>query len=198
MTREISACKSINIMVKRTFDVETDAGHFHIEVDGGDLLMYGKLSHMPDDGHVTFSAAAPVDYRASFSGSGLPFADRDQAFYATPNSGTAAVHHDGSFEIRMATPASYYAGLGTVLVRPTVFLTFELAGKRTVTHVSVDDPVAFRLGTYPHQFTNARDSPAFYRADSVLPRTQEEILRASAYPLDNETPKNFWGTKPPV
>ena len=186
-------------MSPRIFDIEDSIGKYHIEIEGRDLYLYGKLPKMPDEKTVTFIAAAPADVRASFSGSGLPFADKEQAFYDTPNEGTALIEPDGSFSIKMLTPGSYYVGLGTVLVRPTVFLTFTMTGKRTVTHVPVDDPIAFRYGTYPMQFTKPRDSPSFYHIDEdILPRTQEQILRASAYPEDNTVPHNFWGTKPPV
>ena len=179
--------------VTNTYDLDTDIGLFHVEVLEDDLLMYGKLKEMPDGRTVTYVAAAPMDSRASFTGSGLPFADKDQAFFETPNAGRAKVYPDRSFEIRMITPASYYAALGTVLVRPTVFLTFEVKGARRVAHVPLSDPMAFRLLTYPRQ----RTSCTFYEEDKViLPRTQEAILRASAYPADRRTPCNFWGTKP--
>lgn len=186
-------------MPKRTFDIDGPTGKFHVEISEGNILMYGKLPKRPDDKMVTYAAAAPIDQRSSFTGSGMPFANYEQAFYATPNKGVSKVEKDGSFSIRLSTPASYYVGLGTVLVRPTIFLTYLQGGKTKMAQVPVDDPVAFRLSTYPMQFTKPRDSPAFYLLDAdVLPRTQEGILRASAYPTDNVMPKNFWGTKPPV
>ena len=39
----------------------------------------------------------------------------------------------------------------------------------------------------------------FYKSLQTLPvRSQEQILRDSAYPKKNKMPKNFWGLTPPV
>lgn len=184
----------------RSSDIRKGDMQFHIEVEGERVRFYGKLLAVPDDGIVTFIAAAPVDRRASHWGSGLPFMSREQALFGTPNEGDVAVERDGSFSISLETPAAFYAGLGTVLVPPTLFLTYLRKGKRISSHVPVDDPVAFRFGTYPAQFTAGRKGPEFYRAavPQGAPRTQEQILRASAYPADNLMPRNFWGSRPPV
>lgn len=183
----------------QAFDVKSDAGTFHVEiVNDDDMVIHGMLKDAPDDRTLTYAAAAPAETRTSVSASRLPFANKEQAFFQTPNTGVASVAADGSFAISLKTPGSYYAGLGTVLVRPTVFLTFRVGGAPRVTHVPVADPVAFRFGTYPMQFVKARRSPDFYSlGQEVLPRTQEQILRDAAYPNHNGMPRNFWGTKPP-
>ena len=53
--------------------------------------------------------------------------------------------------------------------------------------------------TYPQTpITISRESPKFYDGGFQMPiRTQEQILRDSAYPSNNKMPKNFWGLKPP-
>jgi hypothetical protein len=186
--------------MSRTLDNKTDDVQYHIEVtNNDDLLIYGKLKralakHVQQ---VEYLAAAPVDRRTSFSGSGMPYADEEQAFYDSPNTGSANVEGDGSFAIRMKVPSSYYIGLGTVLVPPTVYIKYAQEDEIKTFKIIVDGPVAFRMLTYPMH--PKRASPEFYSVNpKPLPRTQEQILRASGYPTDNVVPDNFWGTKPPV
>ena len=59
--------------------------------------------------------------------------------------------------------------------------------------------IPFRMLTYQQTpVTVSRDSPNFYNGGFNLPvRTQEQILRDSAYPDKNTMPKNFWGLRPP-
>jgi hypothetical protein len=179
-------------------------GSFKVDIDRSSqaAVVTGRLLEMPDSMKLTYVAAAPVEWRSSFTGSGLPFTSKDQAFHNTPNQGTAMVNEaDRSFRVPLTIPGAYYVGLGTVLVPPTLFLTFttQQGRKSVVTHVPVDQPVAFRFNTYPMQFTAPRASPEFYKiVPEPLARSQEAILRASAYPTDNVMPRNFWGTKPPV
>lgn len=184
----------------RVSDVVVSEIPFHVEVGRGEMTMYGRLPFIPVDRMVTYMAAAPVDSRSSFSGSGIPHANRDQAFYGTPIQGRVAVENDGSFAILNRVPGSFYVGLGTVLVPPVVFVSFKHPDAKSpeVLAVPVDRPVAFRFGTWPMQFTRARDGPEFYKEEPSLPRTQEQILRDSAYPADNVMPYSFWGKKPPV
>ena len=157
----------------------------------------GTLNEYPDDGRIYYVAACPNESRSSWMGSGLPFSTKDQAFDGTPNEGYATVNPNSrEFEISLVEPGSYYVGLGTVLVPPFVSLTFFYNKNKVQTVVPLGDPVPFRMLTYPMQFTAPRDSPIFYTSKEVWPRTQEQILRDSAYP--NTMPENFWGTRPPV
>ena len=183
-----------------TKEYRDNTGTFSITTTPRGVTVTGKLSGgaLPDERVVTYAAAAPVEGRASFSGSGLPFATKEQAFENSPNQGVANVNADGSFRVELRTPSSYYVGLGTVLVPPTLFLSFLVKSKQVLTHIPLGPPIAFRFNTYPMQYTAARTSPTFYSVGAEVPaRSQEQILRASAYPADNTMPANFWGTRPP-
>ena len=149
---------------------------------------------------VEYVAAAPPDYRMSFSGSGLPFANADQAFANTPNRGHIHVDVTQTCSFKLVMPNSYMVQLGTVQVPPTVYISFVNAtGKKQVMPIKLSDPIPFRMLTYPSSpFTKARADATFYENATVPIGTQEEILRASAYPTAMKMPDNFWGQKPPL
>ena len=67
----------------------------------------------------------------------------------------------------------------------------------TVYNIKLNNAVPFRLLTYPSPPTsNSRKNSLFYDGRDNLPiRTQEDIIRSSAY--GSKMPNNFWGMKPP-
>lgn len=144
-------------------------------------------------GQVTFAAANPPDKHASFSGSGLPFYNAAQAFEHTPNVGH--VSGDGAFTIEIKMPNSYYVSLGTILIPPTLYLTWKdsRTQQQHTRPIPVAQGIAYRKLTYPWQRTSA----AFYSGNWELPvRTQEQILRDSAYKEHEEVTPGFWGLRP--
>lgn len=167
--------------------------------DTKDMVVYGKIREPVLDGTVYYAAANPPDYRATYTGSGLPFANQHQAFENSPNKGKVQVV-DGTFEVKIMYPNSYYMGLGTVLVPPTLYLEYKSAsGQQRNVSVKLSDGIPYRMLTYPMQYTMARKDPMFYSHGWKLPvRTQEDILRDSAYPSKNKMYPNFWGLKPPL
>ncbi|MEW5315018.1 MAG: hypothetical protein WDW38_006475 [Sanguina aurantia] len=166
------------------------------------VTVRGKLMDKPDrDTVVRFVAAAPADHRGSFSGGGFPFTNEDQAFSGTPNMGVLPVDVDGSFRVDLLQPNSYYKGLGTVLVPPTLYVGYVRSGQMQAVSAVLGPPTPFRTLTYPH----ARHDVMFYDRGShdVLnpdrdARTQEQILRESAYPITMlKEPSDFWGLMAP-
>ena len=150
---------------------------------------------------IQYVAAAPPDYRMSFSGSALPFANAEQAFASTPNRGEAVIDTvTMSCTVKLMMPNSYMVKLGSVQVPPTVFVSFTNGqGRKQVMPVKISDPVPFRMLTYPSgPFTSPRSGPGFYDNPDVPIGTQEDILRASAYPEVMQMPTNFWGKRPPM
>jgi hypothetical protein len=166
------------------------------EGEGGeDIAVLGTLDigSAPDGGKLYYLAASPPEFKSTFAGSGLPFANAEQAFYNTPNRGVVDVALDGGFEVRLRVPNSYYVGMGTVRVPPTLYLVYYSNSKRVTAELQVSKGVPYRSLTYPP----ARGGPIFYSAESDHARSQEEILRASAYPETNSEAPDFWGGKPP-
>ena len=83
-------------------------GSFKVDIDRSSqaAVVTGRLLEMPDSMKLTYVAAAPVEWRSSFTGSGLPFTSKDQAFHNTPNQGTAMVNEaDRSFRVPLTIPA---------------------------------------------------------------------------------------------
>jgi hypothetical protein len=128
---------------------------------------------------------------ANYSGSALPFASPEMAFQNTVSQGTVDLHSNRSADILLSIPNSYYAALGTVLIPPTVYVTFKVKGEEHVLKLKLDDPIPFRTLTYDHRRTSA----TFYDNIDKLPvRSQEQILRDSVY--SKHAPETFWGLKP--
>lgn len=168
-----------------------------------ELVIRGIVNEYIKDDTLYYLAAAPPDYRATFSGSGLPFASQVQAFDNTPNRGSVRVPGYGSeFVINLMTPNAYYTGLGTVYVPPTLYIeyTSQQGIKRNLS-VKVSNGIPYRSLTHPGpgQGVIARANAMFYATQFHLPvRSQEQILRDSAYPENNKMNKDFWGLKPPM
>ena len=172
-----------------------------VKYDGsGNLTISGHVRNPEPDAFIVFWAANPPDYRTSYSGSGLPFHNYESAYENTPNRGTVGISASGDFRFSIRYPSGYYTGLGTVYMQPHVFMQVHsknYRGKPLI--LKVGEGVPFRLLTYPPiPVTAPRCSPNFYAGRDTQPvRTQEQILRDSAYPATNNMPKNFWGLTPP-
>ena len=170
-----------------------------VQYDGsGNMTIRGQIRNAEPDSYIVFWAANPPDYRTSYSGSGLPYPNSQIAYESSPNRGTVQLRADGSFEFRLRPPASYYTGLGTVFMRPHVYV--QVNSKKTIgtpVLVRTGEGTPYRLLSYPHG-SSSRCSPNFYAGGDTLPvRTQEQILRDSAYPSTNTMAPNFWGLTPP-
>ena len=144
---------------------------------------------------IVYYASNPATYNSSFTGSGLPFPSPEVAFEGTPNHGTITTGADGSFEFNIFYPNSYYMALGTIYIGPHVFV--KACGSDDVHSIYLGDGIPYRMLTYPSPpYTAPRTSPMFYaKGGRQMPptRTQEQILRDSAYPDKNKMDANFWG-----
>ena len=161
------------------------------------LDMHVVMKVPVDNNIVSYLAANPIDRHQSFPGSGLPFASPYIAIENTPSRGTLTLDYGRSATLKIPIPNSYYAGLGTVLIPPTVYLVFKSNGREQVAKVKVDEPIPQRTLTYDYRRTSAM----FYDNLLKLPvRSQEQILRDSAYsPVPQPSQKSvFWGLKPAV
>lgn len=162
-----------------------------------DVVVRGVIHDTVPSGTIRYMAASPADRRASYSGSGLPFHSAKQAMIDTPSKGTLKLRAN-TFEVPLLFPNSYYINLGNQLIPPTLFLSYENAsGDNKVINIKLSDPIPYRLLGYPCDFTQARSGADFYHAHHNLPvRSQEQVLRDSAYPDKNKMSADFWGLKP--
>ena len=160
------------------------------------IKVIGKVNDNVKDKTLTFVACSPADRRTSFSGSGLPFPNADFGFENSPNVGSLKLDHNNSFILEMMIPNSYYMGLGTILIPPTIYFTYNNSIETKKVAIKLCDPIPYRSLTYP----GSRTDPNFYSSFSTLPvRGQEEILKSNRYPSDTmKGYYQFWGTRPPV
>lgn len=168
-------------------------------VGTGNIVVSGKLDRaFTSDHKLMFLAAKAPDYRTSYTGSALPFTNAEMAYESTRSRGTVEVGADGQFSFSFDSPNAYYSGLGSVYVKPHVQLILTEKGEIVKVYtVKISEGIPFRTLSYPDN--PPRCSPLFYGNRDQLPvRTQEQVLRDSAYPDTNETPDNFWGLRPPV
>ena len=167
------------------------------EMGQGDLVIHGTVNNIKD-GKLYFWAAAPPTHGTSFSGSGMPYPNPVVAFDNTPNRGVVELSN-GSFEFNIHYPNAYYVGLGSLYVPPHINLKLCRNGEQDkYFSITIDDGIPFRTLTYPAPPSNKpRISPMFYHECDKGARSQEAILRASAYPSENKMPENFWGDRPP-
>jgi hypothetical protein len=128
----------------------------------------------------------------------MPYPNPEVAYDKTTNAG-AVYASGGKFSFRLKYPNSYYVGLGTVYVPPHVHIKVCGSGEgNKYTSIKLDEGIPFRTLTYPAPPSEKpRISPMFYYEPEQEVRSQETILRQSAYPTTNKMPSNFWGLKPP-
>ncbi len=151
-----------------------------------------------DDNIVYYIAASPPDYRFTYTGSALPFHSYQQAFQNTPNKGQIEVKN-GEISVDIQYPNTFYIGLGTVPIPPTLFLYYKSKGKQIERQIRLSDGVPYRMLSYPMRFTRPRKNAEFYEKMWSLPvRTQEQIFRDATYPTENQMASDFWGLRPPV
>ena len=170
-----------------------------------DLKVTGTIAEPVRDHKIYYLAAAGPDRRATFTGSGLPFANPEQAFENTPNKGCVPLDGTGSFTIELITPNSYMVGLGSVQVPPTVYIMYYTPdGRKRIQSHKVADPIPYRSLTYPLAPRARRDATFYDSQFSLIPKTQEKVLYDSRYPCDVgdaakadvEAHANFWGRRP--
>jgi hypothetical protein len=158
-----------------------------------DIIIVGKINDAILENEIEYIAASPPDYRTTYTGSGLPFANYDQAFDNTPNVGKVKVNNS-TFRIELMFPNSYMTGLGSVTVPPTLYIKYKLlSGETRKVGVKISEGLPYRMLTYP----GTRNGALFYNNHHNLPvRSQEQILIDSGYPGRDHLPSNYWGLKP--
>jgi hypothetical protein len=127
-------------------------------------------------------APHPIDRRASYSGSGLPFPCPTIALTNTPNRTSAAP--DGRFMATFSYPNSYYSYDGKTKIKPSIFFALKPKGQNPEDTVFI----RFELPEHPALFFRTlthrpgRTGPGFYGdKDSMLdpiPRSAEQVMRS--------------------
>lgn len=165
---------------------------------GGDILVKGTIKSKNPNAKIMFWAPCPPNHLTSYSGSALPFPNPEVAYDNTPNTGSVQANNK-EFSFRIKYPNAYYAGLGTIYIPPLVNIKVcEPELENTFTSITIDSGIPYRTLTYPSPPSkNPYSSALFFHVPEKEVRSQEEILRSSAYPSQNKMPDNWWGMKPP-
>lgn len=161
----------------------------------GNMTVRGTVKSQSLNPTLIYWAANPATRNQSFTGSGLPYANPEQAYDRTPNSG-AVKANNRQFEIKLKSPSAYYIGLGTLYIPPTLHIKVceEGTTEGHVEHVKLGDGIPFRTLTYPAPPSDKpRIGSMFYYNCDLPIRSQEQILRDSEY---GPMPKDFWGLRP--
>lgn len=164
------------------------------------VTINGTVNIKVKDNTISYIAARGCQRNFSFAGSGLPFANQEQAFFNTPNKGTLKLD-GGRFSITLPEmPSNYMDHLGSVLVPPTLYVQYtDMKGEfKTANYIINPQGISYRHLTYPEQ----RSSVQFYETQFKLwPRSQEEIIRSSQYnKYPGDAPystEQYWGLRPP-
>ena len=164
----------------------------------GNITIKGKVDTTSSNPTILYWASSPPNFNTSYSGSGLPYANPEQAYDRSPNVG-AVKAENGEFEFNIFYPNSYYVGLGSLYIPPHVHLKV-CDGKNEKYHsIKISEGIPFRTLTYPAPPSKKpRKCPLFYHNPRLTVRSQEQILRDSGYPSENKMPDDFWGKRPPV
>ena len=171
-------------------------------LDREKCIIKANIDDNVKNGKIRYFAASPMDKITSFSGAGLPFPNPEIAFESTPNQGEIELERENAFEISLLKPNSYYVHMGATFVPPSVYIRYNNGESiDQIFAIQVARPVPFRSLNYPAQ--REQEGALFYRdrqfSDKKYSiRTQEQILRDSAYPEHESVPDNFWGKRPPV
>ena len=123
---------------------------------------------------VEYLAPAPLDRRASFTGSGLPYPSARHAFADSPNQGRARTGHGGRLELALNSPNSFYECSGTEYNEPFVILRYAdgHCETRALSAAAARCRVHRDL-TYPE----SRTSPLFYHRPPVVEDQWVRLMR---------------------
>ena len=164
--------------------------------EAGNILIMGRLSaFLGVEQSIRYIAPKGIHRGMSFSGSGLPYHNADQAFEGTENKGTVQ-SVDGSFTIELPTfPSAYYTGLGSTYIPPVLMLETTVAGSGEVfkTHIFLSPegvPYRWIAGAPPGPRIAPVDGQVgramFYGGREELPlfQNQEMLFRYKGFPAE--------------
>lgn len=161
-----------------------------VSVENGKIFITGHILALPGPMTIKWRAAAPSTKGMSFSGSGFPHPNQEQAYDVRSTSGELK-STAGMFKLTLdEMPGAYYSGLGSIYVPPHVeFDAMNSTGKTwkgTVLLAEYDIPFRWISGSPPGipSSNNPDEGRAmFYKwnPDSGV-RSQEAILRSRAFP----------------
>jgi hypothetical protein len=173
------------------FQSEHIIGKIFFSDDLKQCIIRAKVDENVKNNQISYIAANPPDHRASYYGSGHPFPNTLVAFEGTQSKGILRLSSTNQYEVMITVPNAYYIGLGSKIVSPTIYFSYNNGFVDKKANVVIKNNILFRSLTYPQD----RFGPEFYESFDTLPvRSQENILRDSTINVDG----SFWSLRPPV
>lgn len=123
-----------------------------------DLVLDVHIPQTPPPSSIDYIASAPADSRTTFTGSGLPFVTLAQAFWKTPNMGTASVSNDGHAKVNLAFP-NKICPFSMEDIPPTLFVRWATKKRDGFVYTKVkiaDVSVPHRDVRFVQKFQNER------------------------------------------
>ena len=143
-------------------------GSIYQNTDYQQTVVKVKINEKVTGGKVFFIAPSPADLITSYTGSGMPFPNKEIAFENTPNVGHVdvdATSQQPEIQIILQTPNTYYTDFDTVQL-PSVNILYNNRNiKIILPHIQIRNRDLYNA---PRERT--------YLEGSVV--TQEELLRA--------------------
>jgi hypothetical protein len=165
----------------------------HIGFEPEQIRIQFRIMNVQSNSTVNYIASAPAVRNNSFTGSGLPYPSEEVAFENTPFKGVCQLTGQAGEITISDLPNSYYIKLGSVLIPPSVRISYkDAAGNLQIIYVVLCDAIPYRTLTYDYR----RSSPQFYDVDLPV-RSQDQILRDSAYDPTYDVRNSFWSLRPP-
>lgn len=167
-----------------------------IQKVNNDITVIGILNDHVKNRKIKYIAACPADYRSTWTGSGLPFKDQEQAFDNSPNIGEISLNFDNEFKIQLMLPNSYAVGLGSIIIPPTLYIMYvDEEDKHKKITIKLSHGIPYRHLTYPME----RKGPEFYATQfKLFPKSQWIQAIESSYPKVNQQYPDYYGARPPL
>jgi hypothetical protein len=177
-------------------DWTLDGPHASFHVTPTQVRCFFRRNLQPP-GAVHWVAAPGVDRMTTFTGSGLPFASPQQALQGTTNRGTVRLDPRNECTITLhEIPNAFRDTTGRILVPPTVFVGYHLAGhaQPTAQAVPLLPPLKYR------DIVHRCKGPLCYAGawENLPIRTQETVLLQSAWDPRERSAVFDFGLKPPM
>lgn len=144
------------------------------------LIIQGFFNRLyPDNGIIYYEAADPANLRSSYTGSGLPYPNKEFAYTHKSNCGYVKLNYKlNGFHINMTIPNSYYIDANGNIQEPYILLKFIVNSKQLEKKINLN-----KYNNRALTYDINRTSSEFYSVGWKQPvRTQESILYARGMP----------------
>lgn len=145
------------------------------------VALTGRVANAGQYAHIEVLAPCPIDRRAAYSGSGLPFPSIGVAMDGTPNYAHVPPEAEGAFSVVFKYPNAYMSDDACEKIPPSVFVVLTpRAGAGDATIVRMEMPDDLPVRTLVERREKCALGPEFYaaKAEIIGVRGAEATMRA--------------------